>query len=213
MASSNFNIEIRKTRKFRVFYCPEAYNLQMKTDITYRKWLNLVIYLITAMIILLLIVQKMYNSKGQAIVDNQLSSSARNTLLPTNFLFKGIIINDHFFTQATIKQFINQIKEQTYAENELSHLLRSWSTALPVAMINTAQLTTRDGEIGHGIITLTWLDKNKQYHFLISQDLNANLSVWRTQPPPIVQYQFSPEQKSALFPFWFKQLLQQNSGG
>jgi len=181
---------------------------QMKTSMTYRKWLNLVIYLITAMIILLLIVQKMYNSKGQLAVEEQMSSSVHHALLPVNFQFKGLIINNHFFTQVALKQFISQITDQPSAENEINHLLQAWSTASPLARISA-----KSTNIAPNTIQLIWLDSQNQYSFVISPLFTPgkefDFILWRTQRSSKIQYQFSPVQKKTLFPPWFQLLLQQ----
>ncbi len=180
----------------------------MKTNSTYRKWLNLVIYLITAMIILLLIVQKMYNSKGQVAVEEQSSSSVHDALLPVNFQFKGLIISNHFFTQATLKQFISQITDQPYAENEINNLLQAWSTTSPLA-----RMSAKSTNIDPNAIHLIWLDSRNQYSFdiipLITPGNEFDFILWQTRRSGITQYQFSPAQKKTLFPPWFQLLLQQ----
>ncbi len=183
----------------------------MKTDMTYRKWLNLVIFLITAMIILLLIVQKMYKSKKQLPAEQLVASSAHADLLPQNFIFNGLIVNNHFLTRASIQQFITgfmgHLMNEHHVENELDKLLNAWSTATPMARISA-----RDADINPDAIHLIWLDSTKQYSFFITPESGGYFILWQTQPTPVQQLQFSPDQNNQLFPPWFTNLLQQYPG-
>jgi len=162
----------------------------------YRKWLNIVIYLISAMIILLLIMQKSINKRQNktAPVDQK---TIQLRLLPNDFEFESIAINQHPFDFKELQKDLNS----PTSEQIISNWIQAWKNEFVVEVKSRQTRSERFSK------KVEWQEKFQKHAFILYYK-SRNRNNWILEDENNHQfYQFSASQLEELFPIWFESIL------
>jgi len=159
------------------------------------------------MIILLLMMQKSFNSNSAAKFDKKAASLNKNVplktasmLLPKQFHFKGLIIDRRYFDKSAL------------AENDSDSLITAWTTISPLALVSVPQpsATTSLLSTPSNTTTLIWMGEHSQVTFQLKKKATTGYEIWQQKKSQSIKFQFQAEQYQQLFPPWFRRLLTRN---
>ncbi len=144
-----------------------------------RKWLNLVIFLISVMILLFLILQKSLDRRSE-------------NLQPTQFLveqnFKAVML------RIPVAQIQAEIGKQQWQEFE-----NSWKTILPIAILS--QLNEAAG--ASSAYTIVWDNGTFKRNFKVTRTTDS-LFLQSTTATKVI-YRYDSKQADLLLPTWLRE--------
>lgn len=162
--------------------------LNYKFVMPYKKWLNLVIFLISAMIILLLIVQKSMNTQKV----HQFQQSI--PLIPQSFILKNLKIAHQQLSPVAIQDLL----PSNSGSDPFNNWITSWKTETAVAVISF------NGTVPSESLKIEWQSEHQTLVFYRLINDEVPYQILDISQQKILQ--FSKPQWQQLFPEWFQKL-------
>jgi len=156
-----------------------------------RKWLNLVIFLISVMILLFLIINKNMNKQSPSVIPQQSinhPTKLPSSLIELNFKPTFLRINRRWIP---VEQIQTEIGLQQWEEFE-----NAWKSAQPASISSLQNISSNK------FYSLVWDDgiNKKTFKFIPSTDM---LQLQRSDQPSTIYY-YNSIQAKLLFPAWLK---------